>query len=264
MPFAQLPDVKLYYEWAGSERLPVVVFSNGLGTNLHMWDHQVDAFAQHFRLLRCDTRGHGKSEVTPGPYTIELLAHDVIHLLDVLNVERAHFCGLSMGGMIGMFLGANFPQRLRKVALCNTAPKFDPEHMWNRRIDTVKTGGMKAVAGGVIERWLTPQFRASHPQDAQAVLTMLESSNPEGYIACCAAVRDMDQRGILKDIRVPALVVAGTYDPAAPPEAARLLASSIPGAEYAELTASHLSNIESSEDFNRNIVQFLLTQRSAQ
>jgi 3-oxoadipate enol-lactonase len=259
MPFANLPDVKIYYEWAaGAEHLPVVVFSNGLGTNLHMWDHQIEAFSQHFRVLRYDIRGHGQSGLTPGPYTIEQLSRDLVHLLDSLQLDRVYFCGLSMGGMTGTFLGANVPNRLHKLALCNTAAKFDPEHMWNKRIQAVQSGGMKAVAASVLERWLTPEFRATHTADSQKVLTMLESANPEGYVACCAAVRDMDQRDDLKKIHLPCLVVAGTYDPAAPPAAGQLLAKSIPAATYAELPASHLSNIEARDEFNRQVLHFLL------
>jgi 3-oxoadipate enol-lactonase len=257
MPFASLPDVKINYEWSGAENRPVLVFSNGLGTNMHMWDHQVAALSQHFRVLRSDTRGHGQSGVTPGPYSIEQLSRDVLQLLDALKIERAYFCGLSMGGMIGMSLGAKAANRFHKLALCNTAAKFDPEHMWTKRIEAVQSGGMKAVASTVFERWFTPGFRSTHLADTQAVLTMLEAANPEGYVACCAAVRDMDQRDILKDIHLPCLIVAGTHDPAAPPATAQALAKSIPGAEYVELPASHLSNIEASDEFNRQVLQFL-------
>jgi 3-oxoadipate enol-lactonase len=258
MPFANLPDVKLYYEWADTERSPVLVFSNGLGTNTHMWDGQIAAFSKHFRVLRYDIRGHGQSGYTPGPYTIEQLSRDVVGLLDALHIDRVHFCGLSMGGMTGMWLGENAAGRLRKLVLCNTAAKFDPEHMWNKRIETVRSGGMKAVAGPVLERWLTPNFRAAHAGEAQNVLAMLEGANPEGYVACCAAVRDMDLRNRLKDIRVPSLVVGGTYDAAAPPKDSQALASTIPHAAYAELPASHLSNIEAHDEFNKKVLEFLL------
>lgn len=258
MPFANLKDVKIHYEWAGLDNLPVVVFSNGLGTNLHMWDGQVVAFAKHFRVLRYDARGHGQSAVTPGPYTIQQLSSDVVQLLDFLRLDRVHFCGLSMGGMVGMVLGATFADRLHKLALCNTASKFDPEHMWNNRIETVNHGGMKAVASTVVDRWLTADFRSAHPAETQEVLAMLESTNPEGYVAACAAVRDMDLRNTLQDVHAPALVVTGSQDPAATPAFSRMLAASIPGAVYTELPAAHLSNIEARDKFNRRVLEFLL------
>jgi 3-oxoadipate enol-lactonase len=258
MPLAKLPDVQIYYEWTGAEHLPVLVLSNSLGTNLHMWDFQVQEFTKHFRLLRYDTRGHGQSSVTPGPYTIEQLSWDVVRLLDLLQLDRVHFCGLSMGGMTGIFLGANAPSRFHKLVLCDTAAKIGTAEVWNARIQAVQSGGVKAVAGAVIERWLTTGFRSSHPAETQAVLAMLEAANPQGYIACCAAVRDMDQRQILGNIRMPCLVLTGTHDPVTPPAEARFLTESIPGARYAEVSAAHLSNLEARDDFNRLVLHFLL------
>jgi 3-oxoadipate enol-lactonase len=258
MPIARVRDAQIYYEWTGDEHRPVVLFCNSLGTNLHMWDGQVEAFAKYFRVLRYDTRGHGKSSVTPGPYTIEQLGEDVIELLDALKLDRVYFCGLSMGGSTGMYLGANKPQRFHKIVLCNTSPRFGNADTWRARIRAVQGGGMKSVAGGVIERWLTPRFRAAHSDETQMVLTMLESTNPQGYISNCEAVRDADMRALLANIRVPCLVVAGTHDQSATTGDGRTLAESIPGAQYIELSAAHLSNIEAREEFNRCLLQFLL------
>jgi len=258
MPIVKFPDVHIYYEWAGAEDKPVLLLSNSLGTNLHIWSSQVDEFKKHFRLLRYDKRGHGQSTVPPGPYSIEQLGWDVVRLLDLLQLDKVHFCGLSIGGATGMFLGANAPKRFHKIALCNTAPKFGTLETWNARIRAVQSGGMKAVAGGVVERWLTPAFRASHAKETQGVLSMLEATNPRGYIACCEAVRDADLRDTLAAIRVPCLVLAGTHDPAATVADARYLTERIPGAQYAEVPAAHLSNIEALDDFNRRVLQFLL------
>jgi 3-oxoadipate enol-lactonase len=258
MPSAKLPDAQIYYEWAGHEGLPVLVFSNSLGTNLHMWDPQVEEFARYFRVLRYDTRGHGQSSITPGPYTIEQLGQDVVRLLDTLQVERAHLCGLSMGGTTGMFLGSTSPHRFQKIVLCNTSPKFGTPETWNARIQTVQNGGMKAVADAVIERWFTSAFRSSHPKEAQVLLAMLESASPQGYVANCAAVRDADMRQVLSKIRVPCLVLAGTHDPSATPADGHFLAENIPGARYVELVSAHISNVEAHEDFNRHVLQFLL------
>lgn len=258
MPFAQLYDVQIHYECTGDEHLPAVLFCNSLGTNLHMWDGQLEAFSKHFRVLRYDTRGHGQSSVTPGPYSIEQLSRDVMALLDTLKLEQVNFCGLSMGGTTGMYLGAKAPECIHRMALCNTSPKFGTPDTWGTRIKAVQSGGMQAVAGGVIERWLTPRFRAAHPDETQTVLAMLETTNSQGYIANCEAVRDADMRSTLGDIRVSTLIVAGTHDQSATPADGRFLADSIHGAQYVELSAAHLSNIEARDEFNRCVLQFFL------
>lgn len=258
MPIVKLPDVHLYYEWVGPEDKPVLMFSNSLGTNLHMWAPQIDEFKKHFRLLRYDKRGHGQSEAPRGPYSIEQLGWDVIRLLDALHLDRVYFCGLSIGGATGMFLGATAPTRFHKIALCNTAPKFGTAVTWNTRIQAVHSGGMEAVAGAVVERWLTPKFRASHPQETQVVLSMLESSNPQGYIACCEAVRDADLRHTAENISVPSLVLSGTQDTSATVADGHFLHEKIPSSQYVEVPSAHLSNIEARDEFNRNVLEFLL------
>jgi 3-oxoadipate enol-lactonase len=258
MPTVKLPDVQIYYEWAGADDKPVLVLSNSLGTNLHMWSSQVDEFKKHFRLLRYDKRGHGQSSVPPGPYSLDQLGWDVIRLLDMLQLDKVYFCGLSIGGATGMFLGANAAKRFHKIALCNAAPKFGTIETWNTRIKTVQSGGMKAVASTVVERWLTPSFRSSHPKETQAVLSMLETANPKGYIATCEAVRDTNLRETLPSIHVPCLVLAGTHDSSATVADGHFLAEKIPGAKYVEVPTAHLSNVEAPGDFNRNVLQFLL------
>jgi len=259
MPIAQLPDAHLYYELRGSANLPVIVFSNSLGTTLEMWDPQLAAFSAHFRILRYDTRGHGRSSATPGDYTIEQLATDVVLLLVTLQLDRVSFCGLSMGGATAMQLGAQAPQRFQKLVVCNAAAKFSTNDTWQARIHSVRTGGMKAVASNVVDRWFTPSFRDAHPVETQATLAMLESASPQGYLSNCAAVRDFDFRNSLNTVRVPSLIVAGAHDPVAPPAEARFLADHIPGARYVELPAAHLSNIEATDDFNRQVLDFLLS-----
>jgi len=260
MPFAELPDARLFYRWDGPESAPVLIFSNSLGTTHRMWEPQVEALSKHFRLLRYDTRGHGQSSVTPGPYTIEKLATDVLHLLETLQIECASFCGLSMGGMIGMFLGATAADRLHRIILCNTAAKIGTPEVWNTRITAIQQGGMKAVASGVLDRWLTPGYRAAHPGETSQVLAMLEGTDPAGYAACCGAVRDMDYREQLHRVQVPALIVAGAHDPATPPADGRFLAEHIRGAKFVELPAAHLSNMEAREEFNEEILAFLKSQ----
>jgi 3-oxoadipate enol-lactonase len=257
MPFAELTDVRIHYTISGPESAPVLVFSNSLGTNFSMWDSQLSPLASRFRLLRYDTRGHGQSSIPPGPYTIETLAGDVVRLLDSLQLERVHFCGLSLGGQTGIWLGLHAPERLHRLVLANTAAKIGVHDAWNARINTVLTGGMKEVAQAVIARWFTPGFFAAHPEIVAPTLKVLESTNPQGYANCCAAVRDFDARTELASIKTPTLAITGAHDPATPPADGRFLAEKIPGARSVELEAAHLSNIEAAARFNEEVAAFL-------
>jgi 3-oxoadipate enol-lactonase len=244
-----MPDpVRLFHRFDGPERAPVLVLSNSLGTSLEMWDGQMPALAERFRVLRYDTRGHGRSPVPRGPYSIADLGKDVVALLDANGIERAHFCGLSMGGMTGMWLGCHAPDRFERLVLCNTSAQLGTREIWNQRIAIVENEGMKGVTESVIERWLTPEFRAREPQAVERVRRMLLETPPEGYAACCAAIRA---------IRVPTLIIAGARDPATPPEHSRIIASKIPGARVVELDAAHLSNIEARDRFTATVLDFL-------
>jgi 3-oxoadipate enol-lactonase len=257
MPVIKSGEAQIYYELEGPSGSPVLVFSNSLGTNHSLWDPQVSEFKWKWRVLRYDSLGHGNSSSTPGPYSVELLAKDVLALLDALELNRVNFCGLSLGGMIGMWLGANAPQRLNKLILCNTGAKIGTLENWNNRIETVRKNGMKTVSSAVLERWFTTPFREKAQQQVSNIRSVLEALDPEGYAACCAAVRDFDFRKELDRIRVPTLVIAGAHDPATPPADGRFLADHIPGARYVELNAAHLSNIEDQDRFNTELAAFL-------
>jgi 3-oxoadipate enol-lactonase len=257
MPFADVTGARLHYRFDGPDNAPTLLMSNSLGTNLGMWDPQTPALAAHYRVLRYDSRGHGQSTVTHGPYDIAQLARDALGLLDALRIDRAMFCGLSMGGMVGQWLGANVPQRIGKLALCNTAAQIGAADVWNARIDAVSQGGMASIADGVIARWFTPAFAAAAPDAIAKARNMLLTTPANGYIASCAAVRDMDLRESAERIVVPTLVIAGTHDAATPPAAGRFLAEKVAGARYVELSAAHLSNIEAEADFTRALTEFL-------
>jgi 3-oxoadipate enol-lactonase len=257
MPFADLSDARIHYSLTGPDSAPVLVLSNSLGSNLSMWDGQLSEFSKHFRLLRYDTRGHGQSSITPGPYNIELLANDVLHLLDALHLDRVHFCGISMGGQTGMWLALNAPNRLHKLVLSNTGAKIGNADAWNTRIGSVLAHGMKEISASVISRWFTAAFPSAHPEVVASALRMLESSNPQGYTSCCAAVRDFNVRQSLSAISVPTLVIAGSCDLSTPPADGRYIAEQIPAARFVELPAAHLSNIEANSQFTSAVLNFL-------
>ena len=258
MPYAQLADVRLHYEFDGDPRLPVLMLCNSLGTTLEMWEPQMPAFLAHFRVLRYDTRGHGKSEVTPGEYSIAQLGNDALALLDHLGIERISFCGLSMGGMTGMWLGANRPERIWRLVLANTGAKVGDPAIWEARFAAIRSGGMAAVTPATLDRWFTARYQRLAPKEVDRVRAMLLATPAEGYIANGAAVRDMDQRASLAKITVPTLVIAGTHDGSTPAALGREVAQAIDGARYVELDAAHLSNWEQAGAFGTTVLAFVL------
>jgi 3-oxoadipate enol-lactonase len=258
MAQAMVEGCRIHYRFDGPEAAPVLMLSHSVGTHMGMWEAQIPAFARRFRLLRYDGRGEGHSDVPPGPYSMERLGRDALGLLDALSLDRVSFCGLSMGGMVGMWLGVNAPQRIERMALCNTSAHIPPPEMWEERIRAVRAGGMAAIAEAVMGRWFTAGFLKAAPERAAPVRRMLLETPPEGYAACCAALRDMDQREAIRAIRLPTLVVVGAHDPATPPADGRLIADRIPGAGYLSLDAAHLSNIEAAAAFDAGVLDFLL------
>jgi len=259
--FVKLAEGDLNYRFDGPQDAPVLLLSNSLGTDLHMWDEQIPAFSAHFRVLRFDTRGHGQSLVTEGPYSIEQLGRDVLAMLDQLSIDKVHFCGLSMGGLIGQWLGIHAGERLRKLVVCNTAAKIGDPSMWNPRIETVLRDGkdaMVALRDASIARWFTPDFAEAQPATAKKITDMLAATSPQGYAANCAAVRDADFREQLTSIRVPLLVIAGTEDAVTPPSGGHFIQARVSGAEYAEFHAAHLSNVQAGAAFSARVLDFLL------
>jgi 3-oxoadipate enol-lactonase len=257
MPFLDVNNTRIHYDLTGPATAPILVFSNSLGTNFLMWDPQVRALGKMMRLLRYDTRGHGKTSTTPGPYSFDQLGRDALALVDALQIDHFSFCGLSMGGAIGMWLALNAPQRLRKLVLCSTSAKFGSTDTWNTRIAAVRKGGMKPISQAVMERWFTATYRGQAPDVIERIKRMVESTDPDGYIACCEALRDWDLRDNLGVIRTRTLVISGTHDPATPPSDGRLLAERIPGAVYLELDAAHLLNIEEETRFTPEVSKFV-------
>jgi 3-oxoadipate enol-lactonase len=258
MPHLATDDgVSLHYRLDGPEAAPVLVLSNSLGTNLDMWEPQMAALVQTYRVLRYDTRGHGQSGLPAAPYQVDRLGKDVLALMDGLKIDKAMFCGLSMGGMTGMWLGVNAPQRFSKLVLCNTAAKIGTPEVWNSRIAAVEQGGTAVVVPGVIQRWFTEGFIKAQPAVVDRIAAMLLATPAAGYNAACGAVRDMDQRESIAAIRLPTLVIAGTHDLSTPAADGKAVADKIPGARYAEFAAAHLSNVEVPDEFTKTLTAFL-------
>ena len=224
-----------------------------------MWEAQASELNGRYRVLRYDTRGHGQSSLPNSPHNLGTLAADVLELLDQLAIPSVNFCGLSLGGMTGLWLAAEAPQRIRKVIACSSAAKIGTQESWNARIDLVRRKGMAAVAAGILERWFTPGFHASSPQIIKTTRKTLESITVDGYAAGCAAVRDAYLREGLSAVTVPTLVVNGAGDPVTPPADGQALAASMPRARFTEFPGAHLFNMESAPQFTAELVKFFGT-----
>lgn len=257
MPYVEHGGVRLHYVLEGMADAPWLILSNSLGTRLDMWMPQLSGLSERFRVLRYDTRGHGESSTPAGPYTMAELGEDVIALMDALKIARAHFCGLSMGGMTGLWLGIHRPERLDRLVLSNASARAGTVQGWNERIGKVAAEGMESIAPAVLERWFTPAYRQRAPQDVESIRAMLLRTPVQGYIANCAAVRDMDLRDAVASVPVPTLVIGGAHDTSVPPQDSRWIAGRIPGARYLELDSAHLSNWEQSEAFTAALTGFL-------
>jgi 3-oxoadipate enol-lactonase len=263
MPTAHLASIDMHYRLDGDEGLPWLVLSNGLGLDLTMWDPQVPALAREYRVLRYDTRGHGASSTPAAPFGIEDLGRDVLALFDHLAVARAHFCGFSMGGLIAVWLGIHAPDRLNKLVLAHTAARIGPQAMWNERIAIVEAQGMQAISDAAMRRWFTPAFIGAHPGVVGALRATMEANSAQGYVQCCAAVRDADFQDQLARIHMPTLVLSGAQDAATTPADARFLAARIAGSEAVEIDAAHLSNLERPQEFTAALRAFLGAQESS-
>ena len=258
MPEISADGTAIHVEVEGPQDAPVLMLSNSLGTNLHMWDDQVPAFIRHFRLVRFDRRGHGGSAVPKGPYSIERLGRDALAVIDGLGIAKVNWCGLSMGGMEGMWLGANAASRIDKLILSNTASYFPDRTMWDGRIKIARDKGLAALVDATIERWFTAEFRQRSPQAVARIREMFLSTDVEGYVGCGGAIRDMDNRSLLAKVSVPTLVIAGRHDMGTTLEAGQFVAEHIPGAELAVLETAHIANVEQPQAYADTVLKFLL------
>ncbi|OXM42366.1 3-oxoadipate enol-lactonase [Amycolatopsis alba] len=255
--------VKVYSVAEGPADGPAVVFSGSLGSDHRMWDPQVKPLVEKgFRVIRYDTRGHGASPVPPGPYAIEDLGGDLLALLDEHGVASAHVVGLSLGGMTGMWLGVNAPDRIGSLVLCCTSAKLGPPGMWADRAKTVRENGTGSVAEAGVGRWLTPGHVAAHPERAEFLREMIANVPAEGYAASCQAIERMDLVDDLPKITARTLVIAGAEDPATPVEHAEVIAGGIPDARLEVVEgAAHLGSYEQPERFTALILEHLEVAR---
>lgn len=251
--------MKTNYKIQGTPNSPVLIFSNSLGSEMMMWDRLIPSLLPFFRVLQYDTRGHGGSveKEADSPYTIAILGQDVIDLLDQLNIQEAFFCGLSMGGLIGQWLGINYPNRIKKLIISNTGAKIGNEERWNERISTLKTNGMQGIVEETMQRWFTEDFRANNPQRIAETRAMFLRSNVTGYCNCCVAIRDADFREDLQKISVETLVITGDEDPVTNVEQAEFLSNNIPNSHLKVFTARHLSATELPQKFAETIIEFI-------
>ncbi|HKT97866.1 MAG TPA: 3-oxoadipate enol-lactonase [Paraburkholderia sp.] len=246
------------YTVTGPGDAPVLVLSNSLGTTVDMWTPQLDSLAKHCRVVRYDTRGHGASIAPDGEYTIDMLGRDVLAVLDALDVERAHFCGISMGGLTGQWLGVHAAERIDKLIVANTAARVGSLQGWADRAALVRARGLDEVASGAAGRWFTPAFVQQQPEVVQRMTDQLRAIQSQGYAGCCDALSVADLRDEIEKIVAPTLVIAGLSDPVTTVDDARFIVERVPGARMATLDASHLSNIEAAQAFNSAVLAFLM------
>ena len=248
----------LDYRLEGPEGADVLVLANSLGTTQGLWTRQLPALSERFRVLSYDHPGHGGSSRPDRPATVDILAAGVLGLLDELGLERVSFCGVSLGGMVGMALAHHAPERVDRVVLSCTSAYIGPPEGWHDRARVVRADGMNAIADAVVARWFTPELAQHNPETVARFRAMLVATPPEGYARCCEAIAGWDARERLADIAAPVLVVAGAEDPATPLEHAELIASRIPGARLRVLEgAAHLANVERAEAFTDAVLEHL-------
>ena len=257
MPSVRSGSVEIHYEVQGAAEAPALLLLHSLGVDLGMWEPQMPDFLRHHRIIRYDVRGHGRSGLGAAECSIEILAQDAMAVLDAAQIVKAHWCGLSLGGMTAMWAAAHRPERVARLALCNTSAHLPPAALWHSRMELVRREGMRAVAPAVIERWFTAGFRSSQTEKVARIEGMLEATRPEGYAAACGAIAEMNQLSDIRRIAAPTLVICGAEDPATPLAHSVALCDAIADSRLVVLPAAHLSNVERPQDFSAAVGAFL-------
>jgi len=245
----------------GNPQGEALLFSNSLGTTYELWQPQLHALSSSFRIIRYDTRGHGASDAPAGSYTIDMLGQDALAILDAAGADRAHMCGLSLGGLTAMWLGVHAPDRIRSLILSSTAARIGSVSMWEERIAQVKAAGVGSLADAAMGRWFTADYRAAHPEVVSVYHRMLGATPAGGYAGCCAAIRDADLREAIRAVAAPTLVIAGREDPVTPPSDAEDMRARIAGARVEVLDAAHIANVEQARAYNDLVTSFITGQQ---
>jgi 3-oxoadipate enol-lactonase len=256
-PFVDNLGARISYSVDGPPGAPVILFINSIGTTRELWSRQVRTLSNAYRVITYDARGHGRSSVPPGEYTIEQLGRDALAILDTERAATAHLCGISLGGITALWLGVHAPGRLRTLTAANTAARIATPQFWKERIEFVQTQGMTALAEPTMTRWFTEAFRTREPETVQRFKSMVERISPIGYAGCSAAMRDEDLREAIAAIRCPVLAIAGRTDPATPPEGLQFIHEKIAGSKLLTLECAHLSNVECAGQFNEGLRDFI-------
>lgn len=244
----------------GDPTAPALILSNSLGTTLEMWAPQVAALSERHRLIRYDTRGHGGSPITPGPYCVDALGQDVLAVLDALQIEQAAFCGISMGGHTGLWLGIHASARFHAIVVCNSAAKIGTPQGWGERAAMLRAkgaDGMQALADSAPARWFSEACVQAQPAMVRRMQDGLARLDPEGYASCCDALAASDLRAELGRIAIPTLLLAGQWDPVCTVADAQAMQACIKGAQQVTVPASHLSNLEAPQAFDKAVLDFL-------
>jgi len=257
MPHLQRGGYRIHYVWEGRPGAPVLLLSHSLGAHLGMWGPQVAALGRRFRILRYDHPGHGDSEQRPGPADIADFGADVLALLDELALDRVSFCGLSLGGMVGLWLGAHAASRLTRLVISNTAARIEDPTLLRGRIATIRRDGLEAIADSVMAGWFTLGYRGREPRRLAWARRMLLSTRAEAYAATAETVCGLDLRQELPRIALPALVLYGAHDGATPPTWNRAIQEQVPGATGQCLPAAHLANVEAADAYSASLLAFL-------
>jgi 3-oxoadipate enol-lactonase len=248
---------RLWYEVSGSGNAAPLLLSHCLGASADLWASQLDAFNEHFRVIRYDTRGHGQSDAPAGPYSLDRLGRDALAVLDAAGAPRAHVCGISIGGMTALWLAINAPDRVDRIVAANTAARIGTTDLWDMRINQARADGLASLAPGSMTRWFTESFRGAHAETVSRFQRTMSSGSVEGYVGCARALQEADLRDRIGEIAAPTLVITGTHDPSTPPDDGKWLAQHIENSRLLELPTAHLSNVDQPETFTRAVIDFL-------
>ncbi|MCG6952262.1 MAG: 3-oxoadipate enol-lactonase [Betaproteobacteria bacterium] len=259
---AKVNDIDVYYELHGKEGAPWLTLSHSLACSVRMWDEQIASFKDRYRILAYDTRGHGNSGAPAGDYTLEQLADDLKGLLDHLKIAKTHYCGLSMGGMIGQTFALKYPGILQTLVLADTSSRIPPEvgPLWEERIKVAQTQGMQPLVKPTLERWFTAPYRSAHPETMERIGKLIADTPVPGYVGCCRAIPKLNLTDRLKEIKVPIQIIVGADDQGTPVAMSQAIHENAPGSRLDILpAAAHLSNIEQPQAFDRALAEFLPT-----